>query len=317
MDVVSGLRTFLRVAETGSFSAAAHDLDVTQPAVSRQVSALECHFNTRLLHRTTSGLSLTAEGERVLPMARQILEAVEELGDAVGSDGTTASGEVRLSVPAPLGIYLSDRLGELLAANPKLSVELIFNEQSSDLIEERLDLEVRLGSVADSSLICRRIGWTTAFLVASPAYLERNAPPKTPEDIEDHQCICYQRAGDSCTWSFSNGSEDVSVRISPRLMASSAVAVHRAALAGAGLAVLSHIIAVPDIAAGRLIPVMGDFQPTRLPIYVVYPSRRNIPLRVKTVLDFLADVVEQDPSMRASDMRISQCDRLRDMRLAS
>ncbi|ANM11275.1 MULTISPECIES: LysR family transcriptional regulator [unclassified Rhizobium] len=302
MDIVSALRTFQRVVETGSFSAAAHDLDVTQPAVSRQVAALEGHFNTRLLHRTTSGLSLTAEGERMLPMALKIIEAVEELGDATGSDGAMASGKVRLSVPAPLGLYLSERLGDLLAAHPKLSVELLFREQSSDMIEERLDLEVRLGSVADSSLVCRRIGWTTAFLVASPAYLARKAPPRTPKDIKEHECLCYDRAGDVATWSFSNGSEDISVRIAPRLTACSAVAIHRAALAGAGLAVLSHIIAVPDIAAGRLIPVMEDFQPSRLPITVVYPSRRNMPLRVKTVLDFLTDAIGQDPSMCASGM---------------
>lgn len=300
MDIVSALRTFQRVAETGSFSAAAHDLDVTQPAVSRQVASLESHFNTRLLHRTTSGLSLTAEGERMLPMALRILEAVEELGDAAGSNGATASGKVRLSVPAPLGLYLSERLGDLLAVHPKLSVELIFREQSSDMIEERLDLEVRLGSVADSSLVCRRIGWTTAFLVASPAYLARKAAPRAPKDIRDHECLCYDRAGDTCTWSFSNGSEDISVRITPRLTACNAIAIHRAALAGAGLAVLSHIIAVPDIAAGRLLPVMEDFQPSRLPITVVYPSRRNMPLRVKTVLDFLTDVVGQDLSMCVS-----------------
>ncbi|MHC2360703.1 LysR family transcriptional regulator [Rhizobium leguminosarum] len=300
MDIVSALRTFQRVVETGSFSAAAHDLDVTQPAVSRQVAALEGHFNIRLLHRTTSGLSLTAEGERMLPMALRILEAVEELGDAAGSDGAVASGKVRLSVPAPLGLYLSERLGDLLAAHPKLSVELLLREQSSDMIEERLDVEVRLGSVADSSLVCRRIGWTTAFLVASPAYLARKASPRTPKDIKDHECLCYSGAGDACSWSFSNGSEDISVRISPRLTACSAVAIHRAALAGAGLAVLSHIVAVPDIVAGRLIPVMNDFQPTRLPIYVVYPSRRNIPLRVKAVLDFLTDAIGQDPSMCAS-----------------
>ncbi|RUM24488.1 LysR family transcriptional regulator [Rhizobium vallis] len=300
MDIVSALRTFQRVAEAGSFSAAANDLEVTQPAVSRQVAALESHFNTRLLHRTTSGLSLTAEGERMLPMALRILEAVEELGEAAGSDGTTASGKVRLSVPAPLGLFLSERLGDLIAAHPKLSVELIFREQCSDMIEERLDLEVRLGSVADSSLVCRRIGWTTAFLVASPAYLARKAAPRQPRDIKDHECLCYNRAGEANAWSFSNGSEDISVRISPRLTACNAVAIHRAALAGAGLAVLSHIIAVPDIVAGRLIPVMENFQPSRLPITVVYPSRRNMALRVKTVLDFLTDAIGQDPSMCAS-----------------
>ncbi|MDR9804726.1 LysR family transcriptional regulator [Rhizobium hidalgonense] len=300
MDIVSALRTFQRVVETGSFSAAAHDLDVTQPAVSRQVAALEGHFNTRFLHRTTSGLSLTAEGERMLPMALRILEAVEELGDAAGSEGAMASGKVRLSVPAPLGLYLSDLLGDLLSAHPKLSVELLLREQSSDMIEERLDLEVRLGSVADSSLVCRRLGWTTAFLVASPAYLARRAAPLAPKDIKDHECLCYSRAGGANIWSFSNGSEDISVRISPRLTACNAVAIRRAALAGAGLAVLSHIIAMPDIAAGRLIPVMEDFRPSRLPITVVYPSRRNMPLRVKTVLDFLTDAIGRDPSMATS-----------------
>jgi DNA-binding transcriptional LysR family regulator len=297
MDIVSALRTFLRVVETGSFSAAAADLQVTQPAVSRQVSALENHFNARLLHRTTSGLSLTAEGERMQPIALRILEAVDELGDSVGSDGTMASGRVKISVPAPLSLHLSDRLGDLLAAHPQLFVELVVREAASDMIEEGLDLEVRLGPVADSHLICRRIGWTTAFLVAAPSYLDGRAAPRVPADIGGHDCICYSRAGDGRTWSFSNGADDVRVRIVPRLVANNAVAIHRAALAGLGLAVLSHIIAVPDIAAGRLVNLMPDFPPTRLPINVVYPSRRNIPLRVRTVLDFLLDVVRADPSM--------------------
>lgn len=300
MDIVSALQTFLRVVETRSFSAAASDLNLTQPAVSRQVLALENHLSTRLLHRTTSGLSLTAEGERILPMALHILEAVEELGDTVGSDGTTASGKVRLSAPAPMGLYLGDRMGDLLAANPKLSVELILREQPSDLIEEGIDLEVRLGDVADSSLICRRIGWTTAFLVASPGYLERHAAPRTPKDVTGHECICYSRAGNGRTWSFSSGSEEVAVRIAPRLQSNSAVAVHRAALSGAGLAILSHIIAIPDIAEGKLVHVMKDFPPTRLPIYLVYPSRRNMPLRVRAVLDFLTAAIQLDPSMCAS-----------------
>ncbi len=150
-------------------------------------------------------------------------------------------------------------------------------EAASDMIEEGLDLEVRLGPVADSHLICRRIGWTTAFLVAAPSTSMAAAAPRVPADIGGHDCICYSRAGDGRTWSFSNGADDVRVRIVPRLVANNAVAIHRAALAGLGLAVLSHIIAVPDIAAGRLINLMPDFPPTRLPINVVYPSRRNIP----------------------------------------
>ncbi|MBZ9978261.1 LysR family transcriptional regulator [Mesorhizobium sp. BR-1-1-10] len=300
MDVVSALRTFLRVAQTKSFSAAAIDLDLTQPAVSRQVSALESHLKTRLLHRTTSALALTAEGERMLPMALRVIEAVEALGEASGAEAAAISGKVRLSLPTPLGFFLSDRLAGLLERHPALQVELLLRDEPSDVVANAIDLEVRLGPVCDSSLICRRIGWTTAFLVASPAYIEGRDTPRTPQDIKDHSCICYSRGGDGRSWSFSSGAEEVVLRIEPRLVANNSMAVHRATLAGAGLAVLSHILAGSDIEAGRLVKLMPDFPPTRLPINVVYPSRRNIPLRVTTVLDFLVQAVRGDVLMASS-----------------
>lgn len=300
MDIVSALRTFLRVAETGSFSAAAIDLGLTQPAVSRQISALEADLNTRLLHRTTSALALTVEGEQMIPMALRVLEAVDALGETSYAEGGTASGKVRLSLPAPLGLYISDRLPSLLECHPGLTVELIFCEEPSDLIGEAIDLEVRLGPVGDSSLMCRRIGWTTAYLVAAPSYLTRRQPPQTPEQLTDHDCICYRRAGDGRFWSFSNGADEVNVRIAARLIASNAVAVHRAAVAGAGLAILSHILIAPDLEARKLVILMDDFPPTRLPINVVYPSRRNLPMRVRTVLDFLVDAVRDDVLMASS-----------------
>ena len=299
MDVVSALRTFLRVAQTRSFSAAAVDLNLTQPAVSRQVSALEAHLKTRLLHRTTTALALTVGGEQMLPMALRVVEAVEALSEASGTEGATVSGKVRLSLPAPLGLSISDRLARLLDDHPSLAVELILREEASDLVADAIDLEVRLGPVSDSSLICRRIGWTTAFLVASPSYLKTRGIPQAPQDISGHSCICYSRAGDGRSWSFTNGSDEMVVRVEPRLVANNSMAVHRAALAGAGLAVLSHILAEPDIEAGRLIKVMPDFPPTRLPINVVYPSRKNMPLRVTTVLDFLIQSVRGDASMAA------------------
>lgn len=299
MDVVSALRTFLRVAQTRSFSAAAIDLNLTQPAVSRQVSALEAHLKMRLLHRTTSALALTAEGEQMLPMALRVVEAVEALSEASGTEGATVSGKVRLSLPAPLGLSISDRLARLLDDHPSLAVELILREEASDLVADAIDIEVRLGPVGDSSLICRRIGWTTAFLVASPSYLEARGTPQAPQDISGHSCICYSRAGDGRSWSFSNGLDEVVVRVEPRLVANNSMAVHRATLAGAGLAVLSHILAGPDIETGRLVKVMSDFPPTRLPINIVYPSRKNMPLRVTTVLDFLIQSVRGDASMAA------------------
>jgi len=301
MDIVCALRTFLRVAETGSFSAAAIDLRLTQPAVSRQISALETHFDTRLLHRSTTALALTAEGERMIPMARKVIEAVEALGESAGPAGG-ASGKVRLSLPAPLGLYMSDRLAPLLDRHPELSVELLFREEPSDLVEEGIDFEVRLGPVTDCSLVCRRIGWTTAFLVAAPAYLEKRSLPRTLEDLSHHDCISYSRGGDGRSWLFSNGADEVAVRIAPRIVVNNAVAVHRAALAGAGIAILSHILAIPDIEAGRLVNLMPGYPPARLPINLIYTSRRNMPLRVRTIIDYLVAVMREDPLMSSSSI---------------
>jgi DNA-binding transcriptional LysR family regulator len=297
MDVVSALRTFLRVAETGSFSAAAVDLGLTQPAVSRQVSCLEEHYSTRLFHRSTNALSLTVEGEQMIPMAQRVIEAVESLGETASPEGVMAAGKVRISLPAALGLYLSDRLPAFLTDHAGLSVDIVFREQPSDLVGEGIDLEVRLGEVTDSSLICRRIGWTAACLVAAPTYINKRGLPDLLHDITDHDCICYNRGGEGRSWNFLNGADIEKVKVAPRMIFNNAVAVHRAALAGGGLAVLSHILAADDIAAGRLVEVMPAFPPARLPITVVYASRRNLPLRVRTVFDFLVNAVAQDVMM--------------------
>lgn len=297
MDIASALRTFLRVAETGSFSAAALDLGLTQPAVSRQVSALEEHYSTRLFHRSTNALSLTVEGEQMIPMAHKVIDAIEALGETTLPDGIVAAGKVKVCLPAPLGLYISDRLPNFLTRHPGLSVDMLFREQPSDLVGEGIDLEVRLGDVSDNSLICRRIGWTTAYLVAAPDYLAGRNLPTCLEDICDYDNICYNRGGEGRFWSFLNGCDVEKIKVAPRMTFNNAVAVHRAALAGGGLAVLSHILAVDDIRKGRLIHLLPNYPPSRLPITVVYASRRNLPLRVRTVLDFLVEAVAEDELM--------------------
>ncbi|MBB4116405.1 DNA-binding transcriptional LysR family regulator [Rhizobium sp. BK226] len=300
MDVVSALRTFLRVAETGSFSAAALDLGLTQPAVSRQVSSLEEHYSTRLFHRSTNALSLTVEGEQMISMAQTVVDAVEALGETTSADGM-ASGKVRISLPAALGLYISDLLPAFLTDRPGLSVDIVFCEQPSNMVGEGIDLEVRLGEVSESSLICRRIGWTTASLVAAPSYIRRRGMPSHLLEIPDHDCICYNRGGEGRSWSFLNGADVERVKVAPRMIFNNTGAVHRAVLAGGGLAVLSHILAHDDIAAGRLVKVMPAFPPVRLPITVVYASRRNLPLRVRAVLDFLVDAVGEDELMGTAE----------------
>jgi DNA-binding transcriptional LysR family regulator len=167
----------------------------------------------------------------------------------------------------------------------------------SDLVEEGLDLEVRLGTIEDSALISRHIGSTTAFLVASPQYLQGKSLPTHPRDLQEHDCIVYHRWGDDDVWWFSSPQGNLSVSVSGRFRANNATAVHRAAIEGRGIAIISHLLALEDIQKGRLQALMPEFSPLSFPNSVVYPSRRNLPLRTRVVIEFLTELMRADPAM--------------------
>jgi DNA-binding transcriptional LysR family regulator len=294
MDLIAGLRTFLRVAEVGSFSAVAEERGVTQPAVSRQVSALEEHFGTRLVQRSTHAVTLTDEGRELVPAAQQLVDSADALQERIGRRRAKPVGRVRLSVPVSLGLYFSTKLDSLIKKHDELSIDLILHDSLRDLIEEGIDLQVCVGEVSDSALISRRIGAATLFLVAAPAYLKGRVAPKEPADLQQHDCIVYR--GD--VWWFAAPQGAVSVSVRGRFRANNSEVVHRAALNGDGIALLSHLLVADDIAAGRLRVLMPEFPPTRLPLTVVYPSRRNLPPRVRAVIEFLSETVQADPAMR-------------------
>jgi DNA-binding transcriptional LysR family regulator len=186
-------------------------------------------------------------------------------------------------------------LARLLDKYEHLSIDLVLRDDVSDLVEEGLDLEVRLGQVADSSLISRRIGSTTAFLVAAPQYLQGRTLPARPLDLQEHECIVYHRWGQDEVWWFSSTEGNVSVSVRGRFRANNATAVYRAVLDGRGIAQVSHLLALEDIQKGRLQALMPEFPPRRFPLSVVYPSRRNLPLRTRAVIEFLIEVVRADP----------------------
>ena len=298
MDLIAALRTFLRVAEVGSFSAVAQERGVTQPAVSRQVSALEEHFATRLVQRSTHAVTLTDEGRELVPAAQQLVDSADALQERTGRRRTKPVGRVRLSVPVPLGLYFSSKLDSLLKKHDELSIDLVLHDRLRDLIEEGIDLQVCVGEVSDSALISRRIGATTAFLVAAPDYLKGRAAPKAPADLHQHDCIVYHRWGRDDVWWFAGPEGAVSASVRGRFRANNSEAVRRAALNGHGIALLSHLLVADDIDAGRLRVLMPAFPPVRFPLTVVYPSRRNLPPRVRAVIDFLGEAVQADPAMR-------------------
>jgi DNA-binding transcriptional LysR family regulator len=298
VDLIAALRTFLRVAEVGSFSAVAEERGVTQPAVSRQVTALEEHFATRLVQRSTHAVTLTEEGRELVAAAQQLVDSADALHERTGRRRTKPVGRVRLSIPVPLGLYFSSKLDSLLKKHDELSIDLILHDRLRDLIEEGIDLQVCVGEVSDSALISRRIGATTAFLVAAPSYLKGRVAPKEPADLLQHDCIVYHRWGWDDVWWFAGQEGAVSASVRGRFRANNSDAVRRAALDGHGIALLSHLLVADDISGGRLRVLMPAFPPARFPLTVVYPSRRNLPLRVRAVIEYLIEIVQADPAMR-------------------
>jgi DNA-binding transcriptional LysR family regulator len=297
MDLVSALKTFLRVAATGSFSSVASERGVSQPSISRQINSLERHLGTILLHRTTHAVILTAEGRLLVPQARELVSAAEALIDVTGGTNAHASGTVRIGVPVSLGLFVSSRLTGLLDAHPKLSLDLVLRDGPRHLVEDGLDLELCIGSPPDSSFVSRLIGQTTAFLVASEDYLSRRGTVEHPTQLQNHDCIVHHRVGRPDVWVFSSRDGEVAIQVPARVRVSDAVAVYRAVVSGQGIGLLSHILVADDIGNGQLRKLLPDFPPVRYPIHVLYPTR-HLPLRTRVVIDHIASAIRDDPFMQ-------------------
>ncbi len=270
---------------------------MTQPAISRQVRALEERLGMRLVQRSTNGVALTEEGRNLLPAARDLIDAAESLSFAASPVQAQPTGKVRISVPASLGLHLCSHVKPLLDRHRKLAIDMVVRDSASDLIGDGLDLEVRIGPIDDTSLISRRIGMTSAFLVAAPSYIAERGAPAHPRDLHEHDCIVYSRWGKDGMWWFESATGPLSVAVPYRLRTNNASAVHKAVLAGNGIAVLSHLMVAEDIKTGRLLTLLPDYPTVRLPLYAVYPSRKNLPQRTRTALEFIAELIRADPAM--------------------
>jgi DNA-binding transcriptional LysR family regulator len=293
VDLLAGFQTFVRVTETGSFSAVAQERGATQSAISRQVTSLEEELGVRLLNRSTRGLSLTQDGSNVLDHARRVLEAVEATREAAGLRRGHPSGHVRLAVPIALGLLLSSRVKDLLERYPDLSLELITGDAPRDIIEEGLDLELRVGEVAQTSLIVRPVGPTKFTAVAAPAYLQDHGAPAHPLDLQRHDCIvCTSYAYDH-VWRFSGPQGDVTVPVAGHFRVDNFEGARRAALTGVGIALLPHVLVWDNIRCGELEPLLTEYRTQAIPVSVVYASRRNLPARTRVVIDFLLEVIQE------------------------
>ena len=289
MDLIAALRAFVRVTETSSFTAVARETHVSQSAVTRLIAQLEQYFDVRLFHRTTRRLSLTDDGQVLLTHARHLLESADEMETVLGRQSGAPRGLVRLGTSVAGGLFLATRLPVLLARHPGLSVELVMRDQNSDMVEERLDLAFRSGEIADASLVARRVGFLGRAVVAAPIYLERHGAPSTPEDLVAHTCLIHDATPEPELWRFTGADGPINVRVSGGFIANDSQAVHRAARAGHGIALLPEIQLIDDLRAGRLFRLLEDYPSQRVPVQIVYPSRRNLAPRTRVVMDFLVE----------------------------
>jgi DNA-binding transcriptional LysR family regulator len=298
MDLINGLQTFIRVVETGSFSAVAREANASQSAVTRQVAQLEAHFGVRLFHRTTRKLSLTDDGQDLVTRARHILEEAEDLEDTFGKNGGSPTGLVRIGLSVGAAILLVPDFAALLADHPGLAVELVVNEHADDLVAERLDVALRFGQSADTSLVSRALTTIGSAPMAAPAYLERYGAPEHPSDLLKHTCIVHDMGPGSTHWAFTGPDGAVDVEVSSSFRSNNALVVRQAALSGYGIALLADPLTLTEIRAGRLYRLLPNYTARRHQVFIVYPSRRHLAQRTRVVIDFL---IEQ---FRRVDLRL-------------
>jgi DNA-binding transcriptional LysR family regulator len=293
MDLFGALGVLVRVVETGSFSAVARERELSQAAIARQISQLEDHFGVRLFHRTTRKLSLTDDGERLLGLARPVLDGVEGIETALGQQSALPVGLVRVGATVSASRFLAQRLPALLADHPRLKVELVVGDRLGDMIEERLDLAMRVGEITDSSLVARRSGTSDRVAVAAPSYIERRGEPSSPAELASHTCIVHDVGPDSDVWTFVTPDGPKDFRVSGGFLANDVRAVHLAARTGYGIAYLGLVEVFDDLRSGMLVRVLSGFPAPCVPFSLVYPSRRHLAPRTRLVMDFIWEQVQQ------------------------
>jgi DNA-binding transcriptional LysR family regulator len=290
MDAAADLRTFVRVMDRGSFSAAAKDLGLTPSAVSKLVARLEDRLGVRLLERSTRRLALTPEGETFLARARRIVADIEEAEAEVMQARGSPRGRLRINSGTAFGLHqLAPALADFLSRYPEIDIDLSITDRLVDLVEEQADIAVRSGHLPRGPFVQRKIADLQRVICAAPAYLERRGRPKTAADLKNHDCIVLSAPGLN-RWPFEtrNGVDVVDVR--PRVATDDAEAALRLAIEGAGIIRLSDVIVGGPLRAGQLVALLTDSHHVEpFPLAAIYPAGRQRLPRVAVFIDFLVE----------------------------
>jgi len=295
VDKLNAMAIFVRVVERGSFSAVARELQTSQPTISKILKALEAELGGKLIARSTRQLSLTDEGQRYYAQCRQILAAVDNAEHSFQSGREQVAGSLRIGSSVSFGrLQIASRLPDFLARYPQLEIDLQLSDQNQDLVEEGLDVSLRIGELGDSNLIARRIGDTRRITVASAAYLARRGEPQTPEQLSEHNCLQFNLLSSQNLWHYEKDAQRYSVRIKGNAQSNNSEAIREMVLGGLGIALSPVWLFAEDLQAGRVSAILPGYQTQSLPIHAVFPANRRQSARVKAFVDYMSDALLND-----------------------
>ncbi|QBX40574.1 LysR family transcriptional regulator [Pseudomonas fluorescens] len=287
MDRLAAMETFVYVVETGSFSAAARRLNIGQPAVSKTIAQLEKRLAVSLLLRSTRGLTPTEAGLAFFERARRAIDEANEADNAARGSASGLSGNLRISAAVTFGrLHVVPQLGPFLDQHPQLNIDLMLDDRNINLVEEGIDIALRMGPLSDSSLTVRKIADCHRVVLGTPAYFARHGEPSCPADLDKHQGIVYNLSG-GATWIFTQGSEQQTQTLTGRLRVSAAEGLRAAVLADQGLTIASQWMFAPELASGAVRAVMNDWVLPDQDLWAVFPTGRMVSAKAQAFVDYV------------------------------
>ena len=287
MDRLAAMETFVYVVETGSFSAAARRLNIGQPAVSKAIAQLESRLAVRLLLRSTRGLTPTEAGLAFFERAKRAIEEVDEADNAARGAASGLTGNLRICAAVTFGrIHIVPHLGPFLDQNPDLNIDLLLDDRNLNLVEEGVDVALRMGALSDSGLTARKIAECRRVVLGTPAYFDKHGEPTCPADLCKHQAVVYALGG-GANWQFRNASEEQSVIINGRIRVSAAEGLREAVLAHLGLTMASEWMFAPELASGAVREVMTDWTLPNQDLWAVFPTGRMASAKARAFVAYV------------------------------
>jgi len=296
VDTLSNIKAFIQVVEAGSFALAAERLNISRAMVSKHVQHLEDRLGVRLLNRTTRRLSLTEAGTAYYERCGTVLDALDEADLAAAQLAFTPKGTLKINAPVAFGTrHLYPAIAEYLRTYPEVKLDLTLEDQVVDLVKDGVDMALRIGQLADSSLVARRLAPARLAVCGSPAYFAKHGVPRTPEELQRHNCLGYAYAEFPETWRFTGRDGGHAIQISGNMRANNGEVLRAAAIDGLGVALQPTFIVGDDIKAGTLQAVLTNYAAEEFSIYAVYPSRHHLSAKLRMFIDFLTNRFGPDP----------------------